>query len=130
MAMQRAQLLSALLIGLSGVVALPAAANEVGHKGAEVYCFMRESGNPHNVSWDAAYARIKRQGSGLFKTSPKHAAVLITESVVTDRKTFGNCGKYLGALYSGAQIVGEEIDTDVNKSSDTRADSSSDRYSY
>ena len=130
MAMQRAQLLSALLIGLSGVAALPAAANEAGRKGAEVYCFMRESGNPHNVSWDAAYARIKRQGSGLFKTSPKHAAVLITESVVTDRKTFGNCGKYLGALYSGAQIVGEEIDTDVNEGSDTRADSSSDRYSY
>ena len=91
---------------------------------------MRESGNPHNVSWDAAYARIKRQGSGLFKTSPKHAAVLITESVVTDRKTFGNCGKYLGALYNGSQVVGEEIDTDVSGGADTNADSSFDRYSY
>ena len=124
MALRRAQLASALLIALAAV---PAQANEVGRKGAEVYCFMRESGNPHNVSWEAAYARIKRQGSGLFKTSPKHAAVLITETVVTDRKTFGGCGKYLGALYNGAQTAGKEIDTDLSNDSDSGA---SDRYSY
>jgi len=124
MALRRAQLASALLIALAAV---PAQANEVGRKGAEVYCFMRESGNPHNVSWEAAYARIKRQGSGLFKTSPKHAAVLITETVVSDRKTFGGCGKYLGALYNGAQTAGEGIDTDLSNDSDSGA---SDRYSY
>lgn len=124
MALRRAQLASALLIALAGV---PAQANEVGRKGAEVYCFMRESGNPHNVSWEAAYARIKRQGSGLFKTSPKHAAVLITETVVSDRETFANCGKYLGALYNGAQTAGKEIDTDLSNDSDSGA---SDRYSY
>lgn len=124
MALRRAQLASALLIALAAV---PAQANEVGRKGAEVYCFMRESGNPHNVSWEAAYARIKRQGSGLFKTSPEHAAVLITETVVSDRETFANCGKYLGALYNGAQTAGEEIDTDLSNDSDSGA---SDRYSY
>ena len=124
MALRRAQLASALLIALAAV---PAQANEVGRKGAEVYCFMRESGNPHNVSWEAAYARIKRQGSGLFKTSPKPAAVLITETVVSDRKTFGGCGKYLGALYTGAQTAGEGIDTDLSNDSDSGA---SDRYSY
>jgi len=124
MALRRAQLASALLIALAAV---PAQANEVGRKGAEVYCFMRESGNPHNVSWEAAYARIKRQGSGLFKTSPKHAAVLITETVVSDRETFANCGKYLGALYNGAQTAGKEIDTDLSNDSDSGA---SDRYSY
>lgn len=124
MALRRAQLASALLIALAAV---PAQANEVGRKGAEVYCFMRESGNPHNVSWEAAYARIKRQGSGLFKTSPKHAAVLITETVVSDRETFANCGKYLGALYNGAQTAGKEIDTDLRNDSDSGA---SDRYSY
>ena len=43
MALRRAQLASALLIALAAV---PAQANEVGRKGAEVYCFMRESGNP------------------------------------------------------------------------------------
>ena len=124
MALRRAQLASALLIALAAV---PAQANEVGRKGAEVYCFMRESGNPHNVSWEAAYARIKRQGSGLFKTSPEHAAVLITETVVSDRETFANCGKYLGALYNGAQTAGKEIDTDLSNDSDSGA---SDRYSY
>lgn len=124
MALRRAQLASALLIALAAV---PAQANEVGRKGAEVYCFMRESGNPHNVSWEAAYARIKRQGSGLFKTSPKHAAVLITETVVSDRETFANCGKYLGALYNGAQNAGKEIDTDLSNDSGSGA---SDRYSY
>ena len=124
MALRRAQLASALLIALAAV---PAQANEVGRKGAEVYCFMRESGNPHNVSWEAAYARIKRQGSGLFKTSPKHAAVLITETVVSDRENFANCGKYLGALYNGAQTAGEGIDTDLSNDSDSGA---SDRYSY
>ena len=124
MALRQAQLASALLIALAAV---PAQANEVGRKGAEVYCFMRESGNPHNVSWEAAYARIKRQSSGLFKTSPKHAAVLITETVVSDRKTFGGCGKYLGALYNGAQSAGKEIDTDLSSGSDSNA---SDRYSY
>lgn len=124
MALRRAQLASALLIALAAV---PAQANEVGRKGAEVYCFMRESGNPHNVSWEAAYARIKRQGSGLFKTSPKHAAVLITETVVSDRENFANCGKYLGALYNGAQTAGKEIDTDLSNDSGSGA---SDRYSY
>ena len=49
-------------------------------KGAQVYCFMRSSGNDHTVSWNAAYALIKRQGRGMFKTSPQHASVIITEA--------------------------------------------------
>jgi len=32
-------------------------------KGAQVYCFMRNSGNNHEVSWLAAYALIKRQSA-------------------------------------------------------------------
>jgi hypothetical protein len=43
---------------------------------------MRNSENSHQVSWDAAYAVVKRQGDRLFRTSPQHAAVLITEAVV------------------------------------------------
>ena len=45
---------------------------------------------------ESAYERIKRQGNGLFKTSPKHAAVMMTESVVTKQDKFQDCGKYLG----------------------------------
>ncbi len=68
-------------------------------KGAQVYCFMRKAGNDHEVSWDAAYALIKRQTSSLFKTSPQHAAVMITEAVVKNPGAFPDCGRYLGALF-------------------------------
>lgn len=70
-----------------------------GAKGAKVYCYMRGEGNTHKVSWEAAYALIKRQGDSLFKTSPEHAAVMITEAVVNDPSAYPNCGKYLGDLY-------------------------------
>jgi len=71
-------------------------------KGAQVYCFMRNSGNNHEVSWLAAYALIKRQSASLFKTSPEHAAVMITEAVVQNPGTYPDCGKYLGDLYANA----------------------------
>jgi hypothetical protein len=92
------------LVGLLGV--LPAAAqaadgtNSPGGKGAQVYCYMRSAGNNHEVSWNAAYALIKRQSASLFKTSPTHAAVMVTEAVVQNPNTFPNCGRYLGDLYS------------------------------
>jgi hypothetical protein len=70
-----------------------------GGKGAQVYCFMRNNGNAHEVSWTAAYALIKRQSAGLFKTSPEHAAVMITETVVQNPGTYPDCGRYLGDLY-------------------------------
>jgi hypothetical protein len=72
----------------------------VGGKGAQVYCFMRSNGNNHEVSWTAAYALIKRQSASMFKTSPEHAAVMITEAVVQNPGTFPDCGRYLGDLYT------------------------------
>ncbi|MEX1317934.1 MAG: DUF6554 family protein [Synechococcaceae cyanobacterium] len=78
---------------------VPMVMSTPGGRGAQIYCFMRQSGNSHQVSWDAAYAVIKRQGSGLFRTSPQHAAVMITEAVVQSSDTFPNCGMYLGDLY-------------------------------
>jgi len=71
-----------------------------GAKGAQVYCFMRSSGNNHEVSWMAAYALIKRQAASMFKTSPEHAAVMITEAVVQSPGNFPDCGRYLGDLYN------------------------------
>ena len=73
-----------------------------GAKGAQVYCYMRNNGNSHAVSWIAAYALIKRQSASLFKTSPEHAAVMITEAVVENPGAFPDCGKYLGDLYASA----------------------------
>lgn len=71
-----------------------------GGKGAQTYCFMRANGNTHEVSWAAAYALIKRQSGSMFKTSPEHAAVMITEAVVQNPTTYPDCGRYLGDLYS------------------------------
>ncbi|MFN5195047.1 MAG: DUF6554 family protein [Cyanobacteriota bacterium] len=106
--------LIAALAGLSALVALgPSAAlaqamgaadNSPGGKGAQIYCFMRSNGNDHPVSWDAAYALIKRQGSSMFRTSPEHAAVMITEAVVQNPTTYPDCGRFLGDLYKKAEI--------------------------
>lgn len=87
----------------AGSAAQPAKAssdNSPGAKGAQVYCFMRNNGNNHQVSWDAAYALIKRQSASLFKTSPEHAAVMITEAVVQNPGTYPDCGRFLGDLFA------------------------------
>jgi hypothetical protein len=98
-------LLAAALTATLGMVArAPAHAQTApdtpGAKGAQVYCFMRSNGNNHEVSWSAAYALIKRQSASMFKTSPEHAAVMITEAVVQNPNAFPDCGRYLGDLYN------------------------------
>ncbi|WP_255009230.1 DUF6554 family protein [Cyanobium sp. ATX 6F1] len=94
--------------GVLGLLSLqagltPALAGSVGDtagsKGAQVYCFMRGANNTHEVSWVAAYALIKRQSASMFKTSPEHAAVMITEAVVQNPGNYPDCGRYLGSLY-------------------------------
>ena len=92
---------AALIGALSGVTSPLQAAETTEEKGAKIYCFMRSSGNDHEVSWNAAYAVIKRQGSGVFKTSPEHASVMITEAVVKDPGNFPDCGQFLGDLFGG-----------------------------
>ena len=52
--------------------------------GAEIFCTMRDGGNDHESSWDAAYTYIKKQKGGIFKVSPTQAAAQITESVIRD----------------------------------------------
>ena len=91
-------------LGLIGVCAATVAdaAERKQDKGAKIYCYMRSSGNDHAVSWNAAYAVIKRQGKGPFKTSPQHASVMITESVVNDPGNFPDCGQFLGDLFGGS----------------------------
>ena len=93
---------AAALIGALSTMTSPLqAAASTEEKGAKIYCFMRFSGNDHKVSWNAAYAVIKRQGSGMFKTSPEHASVMITEAVVEDPGNFPDCGQFLGDLFGG-----------------------------
>ena len=92
---------AALISALSGFTPALQAAEPIEEKGAKLYCFLRSSGNDHEVSWKAAYAVIKRQRSGLFKTSPEHASVMITEAVVQDPGNFPDCGQFLGDLFGG-----------------------------
>ena len=92
---------AALIGAFSSVTPALQAAEPTEDKGAKIYCYMRSSGNDHKVSWNAAYAVIKRQRSGLFKTSPEHASVMITESVVNDPGNFPDCGQFLGDLFGG-----------------------------
>ncbi len=81
------------------------AAIETGSKGAKIYCYMRKNNNSHEVSWKAAYALIKRQSSSLFKTSPRHGAVMIIEAVVKDPEEYPNCGGYLGDLFNSEKTL-------------------------
>ena len=73
--------------------------------GAEIFCTMREGGNDHESSWEAAYSYIKKQKGGIFKVSPKQAAAQITESVIRDRETFSYCVEYLDKLHPNRKLI-------------------------
>ncbi len=108
-------------LGTGGI----AASTETGKKGAQIYCFMRTNGNEHEVSWNAAYAVIKRQTSGIFKTSPKHAAVMIIETVVQNPSEYKNCGSHLGDLFAKSNTNNDNINNSYDSKTTTK-----DRYSY
>ena len=76
-----------------------------GSFGAEIFCTMRDGGNDHESSWDAAYTYIKKQKGGLFKVSPKQAAAQITESVIRDNETFSYCVEYLDKLHPNRKLI-------------------------
>ena len=120
---------AALIGALSPMTSPLQAAEATEEKGAKIYCFMRSSGNDHEVSWNAAYAVIKRQRSGMFKTSPEHASVMITEAVVQDPGNFPDCGQFLGDLFGGktepATAASLGNSTPVTESADNTT-----RYSY
>ena len=73
--------------------------------GAEIFCTMRDGGNDHKSSWDAAYTYIKKQKGGFFKVSPKQAAAQITESVIRDNETFSYCVEYLDKLHPNRKLL-------------------------
>ena len=74
---------------------------------AEIFCTMRDGGNDHESSWDAAYSYIKKQKGGLFKVSPKNAAAQITETVVREREKFSFCVEYLDKLHPNRKKIRE-----------------------
>tara|TARA_B100000073_G_C23560575_1_gene503953 strand:- start:52 stop:456 length:405 start_codon:yes stop_codon:yes gene_type:complete len=105
-----------------------------GSFGAEIFCTMRDGGNDHESSWQAAYSYIKQQKGGFFKTSPKQAAAQIIETIVRERDKFEYCVEYLDKLYPDRklqqQIKKEQKELQEQKDKDEFSDNSFDRYSY
>jgi len=73
--------------------------------GAEIFCTMRDGGNDHNSSWEAAYTYIKQQKGGIFKVSPKRAASQITETVIRESEKFSYCVEYLDNLHPNRKLI-------------------------
>ena len=90
--------------------------------GAEIFCTMRDGGNDHESSWDAAYSYIKKQKGGLFKVSPKNAAVQITETVIREKDTLGYCVEYLDNLHPNRKLI-----RDIEKEEKRREKEAKDR---
>ena len=94
-----------LTLGIISPLTLQTSKVSAGSFGAEIFCTMRDGGNDHESSWDAAYTYIKKQKGGIFKVSPKQAAAQITESVIRDRETFKYCVEYLDQLHPNRQLI-------------------------
>ncbi len=92
-------------LGIISPLSLNTLKVNAGSFGAEIFCTMRDGGNDHESSWDAAYTYIKKQKGGIFKVSPKQAAAQITESVIRDRETFSYCVEYLDNLHPNRKQI-------------------------
>ena len=110
-----------------------------GSFGAEIFCTMRDGGNDHESSWEAAYSYIKKQKGGLFKTSPWQAAGKIVETVVRERDKFSYCIEYLDQLYPDRKLQMEKNRKEKKrkkaellkeKENKNYSDETFDRYSY
>ena len=66
-----------LTFGIITPIALNTSKLSASSFGAEIFCTMRDGGNDHESSWEAAYTYIKKQKGGFFKISPKNAAAQI-----------------------------------------------------
>ena len=122
--------------------------------GAEIFCSMRDAGNDHESSWDAAYSYIKKQKGGIFKVSPKNAATQITETVIREKEKFSYCVEYLDNLHPNRKLIRDlekeeerkekeakdrekkrkelekELEETNNEISEEFTDETLDRYSY
>ena len=94
-----------LTLGMIPTLSLQTSKVYAGSFGAEIFCTMRDGGNDHESSWEAAYTYIKKQKGGFFKVSPKQAAAQITESVIRDREAFSYCVEYLDQLHPNRKLI-------------------------
>ncbi|EEE39299.1 DUF6554 family protein [Prochlorococcus marinus] len=139
-----------LTLGLLTPLVLTASKVNAGSFGAEIFCTMRDGGNDHESSWDAAYTYIKKQKGGFFKVSPKQAAAQITESVIRDRETFSYCVEYLDNLHPNRKLIRDlkkeeerkekeaqekekkrrKLEKELEEANEDFSEESIDRYSY
>ncbi len=110
-----------LTLGIIYPLTLQTSKVNAGSFGAEIFCTMRDGGNDHESSWDAAYTYIKKQKGGIFKVSPKQAAAQITESVIRDRETFSYCVEYLDQLHPNRQLIRDLKKEEERKEKDAKA---------
>ena len=137
-------------LGITSLLSLQTSKVNAGSFGAEIFCTMRDGGNDHESSWDAAYTYIKKQKGGIFKVSPKQAAAQITESVIRDRETFGYCVEYLDKLHPNRKLIRDlqkeekrkakevqekennrkKLEKELEEANDIFSEEAIDRYSY
>ncbi len=118
--------------------------------GAEIFCTMRDGGNDHESSWEAAYTYIKKQRGGLFKVSPKNAAAQITETVIREKEKFRYCVEYLDKLHPNRKLLRDlrkeekrkerealekenkrkRLEKELEEANNDFSDETFDRYSY
>ena len=103
--MKRFKKLILLALGIFTPLTLTTTKVDASSFGAEIFCTMRDGGNDHKSSWDAAYTYIKKQKGGLFKVSPKNAAAQITETVIREREKFSYCIEYLDNLHPNRKLL-------------------------
>ena len=110
-----------------------------GSFGAEIFCTMRDGGNDHESSWDAAYTYIKKQKGGFFKVSPKQAASQITESVIREREKYSYCVGYLDNLHPNRKLQRElqkeakrkeKLEKELEDANENFSEETIERYSY
>jgi len=137
-------------LGIASPLALNTVKVNAGSFGAEIFCTMRDGGNNHDSSWEAAYAYIKKQKGGIFKISPKQAAAQITESVIRDRENFSYCVEYLDKLHPNRKLIRElekekerkekelkdkenkrkKLEKELEETNEEFSDETLDRYTY
>ena len=128
-----------LALGIISLLSFQISKVNAGSFGAEIFCTMRDGGNDHESSWDAAYTYIKKQKGGFFKVSPKQAASQITESVIREREKYSYCVKYLDNLHPNRKLQRElqkeakrkeKLERELDETNENFSEDTIERYSY
>ena len=123
-------------LGFFTLFALKTSKVNAGAFGAEIFCTMRDGGNDHESSWEAAYSYIKKQKGGFFKVSPKNAAAQITETVIREKEKLSYCVEYLDNLHPNRKLIRDlekeekRKEKELEEATEQFTDETFDRYTY